>query len=139
MHLWGKKCSQLRAKAEMSGVTVFKSSVLLPPIGYLLGGHVMRLFHGHDEVVAIPGSDQSEEQQRCGKKKWTNKQTRLHRSIRGHTLVMAKRWCSTREVYWPVTYRWFLSSTSLHKNASDQWQSALWGAKMAAVLFLSSV
>ncbi|KAM9788015.1 ryanodine receptor 3-like isoform 2-T2 [Syngnathus typhle] len=32
--------------------------------GYLLGGHVMRLFHGHDEVVTIPGSDQSEEQQR---------------------------------------------------------------------------
>ncbi|KAM8915511.1 ryanodine receptor 3 isoform 6-T6 [Spinachia spinachia] len=32
--------------------------------GYLLGGHVMRLFHGHDEVVAIPGSDQTEEQQR---------------------------------------------------------------------------
>ncbi|XP_028294205.1 ryanodine receptor 3 isoform X6 [Gouania willdenowi] len=32
--------------------------------GYLLGGHVMRLFHGHDEVLAIPGSDQSEEQQR---------------------------------------------------------------------------
>uniref|UniRef100_A0A3Q3GQL7 Ryanodine receptor 3 n=1 Tax=Labrus bergylta TaxID=56723 RepID=A0A3Q3GQL7_9LABR len=32
--------------------------------GYLLGGHVMRLFHGHDEVVAIPGSDQSAEQQR---------------------------------------------------------------------------
>ncbi|KAF3701322.1 Ryanodine receptor 3 [Channa argus] len=31
--------------------------------GYLLGGHVMRLFHGHDEVVTIPGSDQSEEQQ----------------------------------------------------------------------------
>lgn len=33
-------------------------------IGYLLGGHVMRLFHGHDEVLTIPGSDQSEEQQR---------------------------------------------------------------------------
>uniref|UniRef100_A0A8D3BWH2 Ryanodine receptor 3 n=1 Tax=Scophthalmus maximus TaxID=52904 RepID=A0A8D3BWH2_SCOMX len=32
--------------------------------GYLLGGHVMRLFHGHDEVVTIPGSDQTEEQQR---------------------------------------------------------------------------
>ncbi|XP_058255382.1 ryanodine receptor 3 isoform X7 [Hemibagrus wyckioides] len=32
--------------------------------GYLLGGHVMRLFHGHDEVLTIPGSDQSEEQQR---------------------------------------------------------------------------
>ncbi|XP_052001465.1 LOW QUALITY PROTEIN: ryanodine receptor 3 [Xyrauchen texanus] len=32
--------------------------------GYLLGGHVMRLFHGHDEVLTIPGSDQSEEEQR---------------------------------------------------------------------------
>ncbi|XP_039525300.1 ryanodine receptor 3 isoform X4 [Pimephales promelas] len=32
--------------------------------GYLLGGHVMRLFHGHDEVLTIPGSDQTEEEQR---------------------------------------------------------------------------
>ncbi|KAI5624618.1 ryanodine receptor 3 isoform X1 [Silurus asotus] len=32
--------------------------------GYLLGGHVMRLFHGHDDVLTIPGLDQSEEQQR---------------------------------------------------------------------------
>ncbi|KAJ8288889.1 hypothetical protein COCON_G00015480 [Conger conger] len=32
--------------------------------GYLLGGHVMRLFHGHDETLTIPGSDQSEEEQR---------------------------------------------------------------------------
>ncbi|XP_058472306.1 ryanodine receptor 3-like isoform X5 [Solea solea] len=32
--------------------------------GYLLGGHVLRMFHGHDEVLTIPGSDQSEEQQR---------------------------------------------------------------------------
>nr|XP_055028682.1 ryanodine receptor 3 isoform X6 [Misgurnus anguillicaudatus] len=32
--------------------------------GYLLGGHVMRLFHGHDEVLTIPGSDQNEEEQR---------------------------------------------------------------------------
>ncbi|CAB1335141.1 unnamed protein product, partial [Coregonus sp. 'balchen'] len=32
--------------------------------GYLLGGHVLRLFHGHDEVLTIPGSDQSDEQQR---------------------------------------------------------------------------
>lgn len=58
----------MEAKAagnEMSGVTISKSHVLPPLIGYLLGGHVMRLFHGHDEVVAIPGSDQSEEQQRC--------------------------------------------------------------------------
>ncbi|KAI1897309.1 hypothetical protein AGOR_G00081990 [Albula goreensis] len=33
-------------------------------VGYLLGGHVMRLFHGHDETLTIPGADQSEEQQR---------------------------------------------------------------------------
>uniref|UniRef100_W5N4D0 Ryanodine receptor 3 n=1 Tax=Lepisosteus oculatus TaxID=7918 RepID=W5N4D0_LEPOC len=32
--------------------------------GYLLGGHVMRLFHGHDESLTIPGSDQSDEQRR---------------------------------------------------------------------------
>uniref|UniRef100_A0A8C8D3B2 Ryanodine receptor 3 n=1 Tax=Oncorhynchus tshawytscha TaxID=74940 RepID=A0A8C8D3B2_ONCTS len=32
--------------------------------GYLLGGHVLRLFHGHDEVLTIPGSEQSDEQQR---------------------------------------------------------------------------
>lgn len=39
----------------------------------------MRLFHGHDEVVAIPGSDQSEEQQR-----WERVDlTELHRIIRG--------------------------------------------------------
>ncbi|XP_041131305.1 ryanodine receptor 3-like [Polyodon spathula] len=31
--------------------------------GYLLGGHVMRLFHGHDETLTIPSSSQSEEQQ----------------------------------------------------------------------------
>lgn len=49
--------------------SLFKSSALPSPIGYLLGGHVMRLFHGHDEVVAIPGSDQSEEQQRCEKQR----------------------------------------------------------------------
>ncbi|KAI5611303.1 ryanodine receptor 3 isoform X3 [Silurus asotus] len=33
-------------------------------VGYLLGGHVMRLFHGHDESLTIPGADQSAEQQR---------------------------------------------------------------------------
>uniref|UniRef100_A0AAR2LK81 Ryanodine receptor 3 n=1 Tax=Pygocentrus nattereri TaxID=42514 RepID=A0AAR2LK81_PYGNA len=33
-------------------------------VGYLRGGHVIRLFHGHDESLTIPGSDQSEEQQR---------------------------------------------------------------------------
>ncbi|KAA0708571.1 Ryanodine receptor 3 [Triplophysa tibetana] len=33
-------------------------------VGYLLGGQVMRLFHGHDESLTIPGSDQSAEKQR---------------------------------------------------------------------------
>ncbi|XP_076849219.1 ryanodine receptor 3 isoform X1 [Brachyhypopomus gauderio] len=33
-------------------------------VGYLLGGQVMRLFHGHDESLTIPGSEQSVEQQR---------------------------------------------------------------------------
>ncbi|XP_051500982.1 ryanodine receptor 3 [Myxocyprinus asiaticus] len=41
--------------------TCSRSSVA---VGFLLGGHVMRLFHGHDESLTIPGSDQSEEQQR---------------------------------------------------------------------------
>lgn len=72
MNLKGKNVSQIRAK-----------TFCLLPIGYLLGGHVMRLFHGHDEVVAIPGSDQSEEQQRCEKNsQQTNKQI-THRSIGG--------------------------------------------------------
>ncbi|XP_062858397.1 ryanodine receptor 3 isoform X2 [Trichomycterus rosablanca] len=33
-------------------------------VGYLLGGHVIRLFHGHDESLTIPGAEQSQEQQR---------------------------------------------------------------------------
>uniref|UniRef100_A0A671MJD1 Ryanodine receptor 3-like n=1 Tax=Sinocyclocheilus anshuiensis TaxID=1608454 RepID=A0A671MJD1_9TELE len=33
-------------------------------VGFLLGGHVTRLFHGHDESLTIPGSEQSQEQQR---------------------------------------------------------------------------
>uniref|UniRef100_A0A8C1VBL3 Ryanodine receptor 3 n=1 Tax=Cyprinus carpio TaxID=7962 RepID=A0A8C1VBL3_CYPCA len=33
-------------------------------VGFLLGGHVIRLFHGHDESLTIPGSEQSQEQQR---------------------------------------------------------------------------
>lgn len=33
-------------------------------LGYLLGGHVMRLCHGHDESLTIPGADQSEDEQR---------------------------------------------------------------------------
>lgn len=41
-----------------------KVLLIHPPIGYLLGGHVLRLFHGHDEVLTIPGSDQSDQQQR---------------------------------------------------------------------------
>ncbi|XP_034018696.1 LOW QUALITY PROTEIN: ryanodine receptor 3-like [Thalassophryne amazonica] len=33
-------------------------------VGYLVGGHVMRLCHGHDESLTIPGADKSEEEQR---------------------------------------------------------------------------
>ncbi|XP_028295256.1 LOW QUALITY PROTEIN: ryanodine receptor 3 [Gouania willdenowi] len=33
-------------------------------VGYLTGGHVMRLCRGHDESLTIPGADQSEEEQR---------------------------------------------------------------------------
>ncbi|XP_068071751.2 ryanodine receptor 3 isoform X2 [Danio rerio] len=41
--------------------TCSRSSVA---VGYLLGGQVMRLFHGHDESLTIPGYEQSQEQQR---------------------------------------------------------------------------
>uniref|UniRef100_A0A3P8SE98 Ryanodine receptor 3 n=1 Tax=Amphiprion percula TaxID=161767 RepID=A0A3P8SE98_AMPPE len=33
-------------------------------VGYLIGGHVLRLCHGHDESLTIPGADKSEEEQR---------------------------------------------------------------------------
>uniref|UniRef100_A0A3Q4GGY2 Ryanodine receptor 3 n=1 Tax=Neolamprologus brichardi TaxID=32507 RepID=A0A3Q4GGY2_NEOBR len=33
-------------------------------VGFLVGGHVMRLCHGHDESLTIPGADKSEEEQR---------------------------------------------------------------------------
>uniref|UniRef100_A0A8D0CRJ0 Ryanodine receptor 3 n=1 Tax=Sander lucioperca TaxID=283035 RepID=A0A8D0CRJ0_SANLU len=33
-------------------------------VGYLTGGHVMRLCHGHDESLTIPGADKSQEEQR---------------------------------------------------------------------------
>ncbi|XP_034436295.1 ryanodine receptor 3 isoform X5 [Hippoglossus hippoglossus] len=33
-------------------------------VGFLRGGHVMHLCHGHDESLTIPGADQSEEEQR---------------------------------------------------------------------------
>uniref|UniRef100_A0A7N8XJ13 Ryanodine receptor 3 n=1 Tax=Mastacembelus armatus TaxID=205130 RepID=A0A7N8XJ13_9TELE len=32
--------------------------------GYLIGGHVIRLCHGHDESLTIPGADKIEEEQR---------------------------------------------------------------------------
>uniref|UniRef100_H3AWQ1 MIR domain-containing protein n=1 Tax=Latimeria chalumnae TaxID=7897 RepID=H3AWQ1_LATCH len=32
--------------------------------GFLLGGHVLRLFHGHDECMAVPAVDQTDEQRR---------------------------------------------------------------------------
>ncbi|XP_023998220.2 ryanodine receptor 3-like [Salvelinus sp. IW2-2015] len=33
-------------------------------VGFLCGGHVMRLCHGHDESLTIPGSEASEMEQR---------------------------------------------------------------------------
>ncbi|KAM3861482.1 ryanodine receptor 3 [Diretmus argenteus] len=33
-------------------------------IGFLVGGHVLRLCHGHDESLTIPAADKSEEEQR---------------------------------------------------------------------------
>ncbi|XP_032398523.1 ryanodine receptor 3 isoform X1 [Etheostoma spectabile] len=33
-------------------------------VGYLTGGHVMRLCHGHDESLSNPGADKSQEEQR---------------------------------------------------------------------------
>lgn len=33
-------------------------------LGFLIGGHVMRLCHGHDESLTIPGADKSGEEQR---------------------------------------------------------------------------
>lgn len=33
-------------------------------IGFLIGGHVMRLCHGHDESLTIPGAEKSGEEQR---------------------------------------------------------------------------
>ncbi|CAL9692587.1 unnamed protein product [Knipowitschia caucasica] len=33
-------------------------------VGFLIGGHVMRLCHGHDESLTIPGADKSEDEQR---------------------------------------------------------------------------
>lgn len=38
--------------------------VIVILLGYLIGGHVMRLCHGHDESLTIPGADQSEDEQR---------------------------------------------------------------------------
>lgn len=52
---------------------------------------MIRLFHGHDEVVAIPGSDQSEEEQRWGTQK-TYKQPRLGRSVMTHTPHLTEPW-----------------------------------------------
>ncbi|KAI9543854.1 Ryanodine receptor 3 [Dissostichus eleginoides] len=33
-------------------------------VGYLTGGHVMRLCHGHDESLSIPGANKNDEEQR---------------------------------------------------------------------------
>lgn len=50
-------------------------TVLLLSSGYLIGGHVMRLCHGHDESLTIPGADQSEEEQRLANKSESSSST----------------------------------------------------------------
>lgn len=50
-----------KARSLVTPVFEFADFVLL---GYLVGGHVMRLCHGHDESLTIPGADKSEEEQR---------------------------------------------------------------------------
>lgn len=57
--------------------------VLFSLKGYLLGGHVMRLCHGHDESLTIPGADKNEEEQRSVDHKHSiyNRVYREHRKL----------------------------------------------------------
>lgn len=42
---------------------ILSYNIFLP--GFLTGGYVLRLFHGHmDECLAIPGADQGDDQRR---------------------------------------------------------------------------
>lgn len=52
---------QMWSKLENYSLLFF---FLLLLSGYLIGGHVMRLCHGHDESLTIPGADKNEEEQR---------------------------------------------------------------------------
>ncbi|KAI3364144.1 hypothetical protein L3Q82_010961 [Scortum barcoo] len=54
------------ARTAASSVTTVSHSPFSNTVQYwfLIGGHVMRLCHGHDESLTIPGADKSEEEQR---------------------------------------------------------------------------
>uniref|UniRef100_A0A8C9XAP6 Ryanodine receptor 3 n=1 Tax=Sander lucioperca TaxID=283035 RepID=A0A8C9XAP6_SANLU len=60
-------------------------------VGYLTGGHVMRLCHGHDESLTIPGADKSQEEQ-----SWSGSHIRWGQSFRlrhlstGHYLALTE-------------------------------------------------
>ncbi|KAI4540342.1 hypothetical protein MG293_009383 [Ovis ammon polii] len=59
--------------------------------GYLLGGHVVRLFHGHDECLTIPSTDQNDSQH-----SWSGSNIRWGQAFRlrhlttGHYLALTE-------------------------------------------------
>uniref|UniRef100_A0A8D0CRI0 Ryanodine receptor 3 n=1 Tax=Sander lucioperca TaxID=283035 RepID=A0A8D0CRI0_SANLU len=65
-------------------------------VGYLTGGHVMRLCHGHDESLTIPGADKSQEEQRLVANYWSGSHIRWGQSFRlrhlstGHYLALTE-------------------------------------------------
>jgi len=81
---------------------------------------VMRLFHGHDEVVTIPGSDQSEEQQRCEMQ---------NRYKLGYP---AARWGQFNSTYESCGFDVAFASLTLHENQRAVYHLAFYGVKMDA-------
>lgn len=59
----GRPCT-LKTQLLFIGLFTFHQSSIFP-LGFLSGGYVLRLFHGHmDECLAIPGADQGDDQRR---------------------------------------------------------------------------
>lgn len=59
-----KQCSKECSRRTPSALPLKLLTSGLVPTGYVQGGHVMRLFHGHDESMTIPGAEKTEDQQR---------------------------------------------------------------------------
>lgn len=58
----GTSCNVVCHLAIKLRSTLISNTCLL---GFLTGGYVLRLFHGHmDECLAIPGADQGDDQRR---------------------------------------------------------------------------